>query len=52
MQRKLIISDIHGNPKTLEAALDATAFSTTDQLFILGDCIDRGPDSKGVIDFI
>lgn len=46
------ISDIHGCAKTFEALLDRIHFSTADQLFLLGDYIDRGPDSKGVIDKI
>lgn len=52
MSRKLAISDIHGNAKTFLALLDRIAFSQADELFLLGDYIDRGPDSKGVIDEI
>lgn len=50
--RKFAISDIHGCKKSFEALLDKIAFSTADALYLLGDYIDRGPDSKGVIDFI
>lgn len=50
--RKFAISDIHGCLKTFEALLDEIQFSTSDELYILGDYIDRGPDSKGVIDLI
>ncbi len=32
--------------------LDRISFSTEDELYLLGDYIDRGPDSKGVIDHI
>ena len=52
MSRKLAISDIHGCAKTFGALLDNLAFSKADQLFLLGDFIDRGPDSKGVFDRI
>ena len=52
MNRKFAISDIHGCRKTFEALLDKVAFSSSDELYLLGDYIDRGPDSKGVIDFI
>ncbi len=52
MERKFIISDIHGNCKTFKAALAAVAFTKADMLYILGDYVDRGPDSKGVIDHI
>lgn len=50
--RQLAISDVHGCLKTLEVILDKLAYSSTDQLFVLGDMVDRGPDSKGVIDLI
>ena len=50
--RKFAISDIHGCLKSFEALLDQLQFSTTDELYLLGDYIDRGPDSKGVIDRI
>lgn len=46
------ISDIHGCPKTLRLALQEVNFSHEDELFLLGDYIDRGPDSQGVINFI
>ena len=50
--RKFAISDIHGCLKTFAALLDQIQFTTQDELYILGDYIDRGPDSKGVIDLI
>ena len=50
--RKFAISDIHGCFLSFEALLDKIALSTSDQLFLLGDYIDRGPDSKKVIDKI
>jgi serine/threonine protein phosphatase 1 len=50
--RTLIIGDIHGCNKTFNALLDKVALSTFDHLYLLGDYIDRGPDSKGVIDAI
>jgi serine/threonine protein phosphatase 1 len=50
--RKICFSDIHGHPKTFEASLDHWAFTKADQLFLLGDYVDRGPDSKAVIDRI
>ncbi len=52
MTRKFAISDIHGCLKTFEALLDQIALTTGDELYLLGDYIDRGSDSKGVIDFI
>ena len=50
--RKFTISDIHGCPKTFKALLDRISFSKGDELYLLGDYIDRGPDSRGVIDHI
>lgn len=50
--KRFVISDIHGCNKTFNKALEQISFSKDDQLFLLGDYIDRGPDSKGVIDTI
>lgn len=47
-----LISDIHGCNKTFQAGLKSIDFKKTDTLIILGDLIDRGPDSKGVLDAI
>ncbi|MEM6397477.1 MAG: metallophosphoesterase family protein [Bacteroidota bacterium] len=44
------ISDIHGNAKTFRALLYEIELNQTDELYLLGDYIDRGPDSRGVID--
>ena len=48
--RKFAISDIHGCSRTLEALLDKLAVTTADEVYFLGDYIDRGPDSAGVIE--
>ena len=50
--RKIAISDIHGCFLSFEALLDQLAFTTADELYLLGDYIDRGPDSKAVLDQI
>lgn len=50
--RQIAISDIHGCAKTFEKLLETLALTPSDELFILGDYVDRGPDSKGVIDRI
>lgn len=44
------IGDIHGCARTLDALLDRLAPGSDDHLLFIGDYIDRGPDSKGVID--
>lgn len=46
----IAIGDIHGCARSLEALLARLAPSSTDHLLFIGDYIDRGPDSKGVID--
>lgn len=44
------MSDIHGNNTLFNKALETISFSKTDKLILLGDLIDRGDDSKGVLD--
>lgn len=51
-QKRWVIPDIHGYAKTLQALLEQIRPAKTDHLIFLGDYIDRGPDSKGVIDYI
>jgi serine/threonine protein phosphatase 1 len=50
--RRFAISDIHGCAKTFTALLEKIELQKEDHLFLLGDYIDRGNDSKGVIDKI
>lgn len=51
--RRFVISDIHGCAKTLKALVeDKIQLTKEDWLFFLGDYIDKGPDSSGVIDYI
>lgn len=52
MNRTIAIGDIHGHLKPLAALIDALAPDVTDTLVFLGDYIDRGPDTRGVIDLI
>lgn len=52
MARAIALSDIHGCNRTLIAMLDRLAVSREDTLYFLGDYVDRGPDSRGVIDTI
>ena len=46
----IAIGDIHGCARSLDALLDALAPSGADRLVFLGDYVDRGEDSRGVID--
>lgn len=53
MKNRWVIPDIHGHIKTLKSLIeDHIALSKSDVIYFLGDYIDRGPDSKSVIDFI
>jgi serine/threonine protein phosphatase 1 len=47
--RTLAIGDIHGCLVQLEALLAATAPTPEDHIVLLGDYVDRGPDSAGVL---
>jgi len=46
------IGDIHGGVNTLKALLNKLNLQHGDRLCMLGDYVDRGPDSKGVLDTI
>jgi len=53
MPKRWVIPDIHGCSKTLAALInDLIRPTRNDELYFLGDYVDRGPDSKAVIDFI
>ncbi|MGX1201092.1 serine/threonine protein phosphatase 1 [Marinobacter sp. MBR-105] len=48
-----VVGDIHGHLSELMAALDSSGFNAQrDRLFSVGDLIDRGPDSHGVLDLL
>jgi serine/threonine protein phosphatase 1 len=48
--RTIAVGDIHGCAKALDALIDAVDPVAEDRLILLGDYIDRGPDSRGVVD--
>lgn len=51
MKRTLVISDIHGELQLFDELLQKAQYdSDRDRLILLGDYVDRGPDSKGVLD--
>lgn len=53
MARVFAIGDIHGCSKTFKKLLlEKIAIKKTDKIYCIGDYVDRGKDSKGVIDFI
>ena len=49
--RTLIIGDVHGCLEELETIVDAFAPSSKDRLISVGDLINGGPDSPGVLKF-
>jgi serine/threonine protein phosphatase 1 len=51
--RRLVISDVHGYIRTLKQLIETKiGLTKDDQLFLLGDYIDRGPASKEVLDYL
>ena len=51
-QRTIAIGDIHGCAKALAALIDAIAPTADDTIVPLGDYVDRGPDSRTVVDIL
>jgi serine/threonine protein phosphatase 1 len=51
-QRRIVIGDVHGHYEGLMSLLEAIAPTSNDQVYFLGDLIDRGPQSCQVIDFV
>jgi serine/threonine protein phosphatase 1 len=51
--RTIVVGDIHGDIQALDALmLKLPTLSSGDTLVFLGDYVDRGPDSAGVIDAV
>ena len=50
--RTLVIGDIHGCLRALTNVIDAAAPARGDRIVFLGDYVDRGPDSRGVLDYL
>jgi serine/threonine protein phosphatase 1 len=50
--RLLVIGDIHGCLQALTTLLEQVRPTAEDELVTLGDYIDRGPDSRGVLDLL
>ena len=44
-----VFSDVHGHHRTLERLLDKVSPSEEDEIWILGDMVDRGPDPVSVM---
>jgi len=53
MRRAFVVADIHGCNRTFRQLLfNNIKLEKEDTIYLLGDYVDRGPDSKGVIDSI
>lgn len=52
MNRRFVIADVHGNYQTLKLLIAKLGLLPGDQLFFLGDYINKGTESKKVIDYI
>jgi serine/threonine protein phosphatase 1 len=51
-QRRIFIGDVHGFYEPLIRLLEAIAPTEQDEVYFVGDLIDRGPDSAQVVDFV
>ncbi len=52
-RRRFAITDIHGCAATFRALLhEQLQLTPTDELYLLGDYLNKGPDSRGVLDEI
>jgi len=49
-RRTIAVGDVHGCSDALASILDAVVPGPDDTIVMLGDYIDRGPDSRGVLD--
>jgi serine/threonine protein phosphatase 1 len=50
--RCYVVGDIHGCAEELARLLESLPLGPRDRLVFLGDYVDRGPDSKGVISYL
>jgi len=50
--RTFTIGDIHGHLDALTTLIDSLDLQEDDHLVFLGDFVDKGPDSKGVLDYL
>jgi serine/threonine protein phosphatase 1 len=48
--RTIAIGDIHGCSRALDTLIGAIEPQNDDVIVTLGDCVNRGPDSRGVLD--
>ncbi|HWL10553.1 MAG TPA: metallophosphoesterase, partial [Planctomicrobium sp.] len=46
------MGDIHGHALALRSLLDLIQPTSNDTVVTLGDCVNRGPDSRGVLNIL
>lgn len=51
-KRIIAIGDVHGCSRELQALLDKLKITDDDLLIFIGDLVNRGPDSRGVLDCV
>jgi len=51
-RRILAVSDIHGNLPFFQHLLEKVSFSPDDILVLVGDMLEKGPDSLGLLRYI
>ena len=52
MSNLYAIGDIHGQRGMLEILFEKVPFQEDDEIIFIGDYIDRGPDSRGVVETV
>lgn len=50
--KRLVIGDVHGHYEALCSLFNHIAPTTEDEIYFLGDLIDRGPESSQVVEFV
>lgn len=50
--RRIVIGDVHGHYNGLMGLLEAISPGADDEIYFIGDLIDRGPQSFQVVDFV
>lgn len=51
-QRTIAIGDVHGCSRALQKLILLVSPTPSDTIVLLGDCIDRGPNSRGVLQLL
>lgn len=51
-KRRFVIGDVHGHYQALSSLFDAICPNSEDEVYFLGDLIDRGPQSADVVNFV